>query len=93
MNASAEKGLRKVNQDRPIDVKVIFAEGCENTPPTIKAIEKVAAELDVAIELRQVLVRTQAEARANRFLGSPTVQINGLDLDPAQRNNRNYGFT
>jgi len=28
-----------------------------------------------------------------KFLGSPTIRINGLDVDPSMRSSTNYGFT
>lgn len=76
-----------------IQVKVLYTEGCANTPPTVERIREVAAELGVPIDLVQVLVQTLEEAEAHRFLGSPTVQVNGLDIDPAVRGVREFGFT
>jgi len=76
-----------------VSIKVVYTEGCPNTPPTIQRIREVAAELGIAIELTEVLVSTEEEAEAHRFLGSPTVQVNGLDLDPAMRTQTAFGFT
>ncbi len=76
-----------------VQVKVLYTEGCANTPPTVQRIREVAAELGIHIALTQVLVSTTEEAEAHRFLGSPTVQVNGLDLDPAVRGVRDFGFT
>lgn len=76
-----------------VQVKVLYTEGCANTPPTVQRIREVAAELGIPIALTQVLVSTPEEAEAHRFLGSPTVQVNGLDLDPAVRGVRDFGFT
>jgi hypothetical protein len=79
--------------DDAVKVKVVYTEGCANTLPTIQRIESMAMELGVAIELTRVLIHTQPEAEAHRFLGSPTVQINGLDLDPVIRDKQSFGFT
>ncbi|GAB4402524.1 MAG: hypothetical protein Kow00123_12880 [Anaerolineales bacterium] len=76
-----------------VQIKVVYTEGCANTPPTIQRIREVAAELGIPIELTQVLVNTEEEAEAHHFLGSPTVLVNGLDLDPAMRNQTAFGFT
>jgi hypothetical protein len=38
------------------------------------------------------LIRTQEEADAWRFLGSPTVQVNGLDIDSSARTSSIFGF-
>jgi len=79
--------------DDAVEVKVVYTEGCANTLPTIQRIESVAAELGIAMELTRVLIHTQPEAEEHRFLGSPTVQINGLDVDPAMRDQQSFGFT
>lgn len=76
-----------------IHVLVLSSEGCENTPPTISLIEETARELDIPIKLETLLIGTQQQAERNRFSGSPTVQINGIDIDPAMRNNTSFGFT
>ena len=60
--------------------------------PTIERIQDVAEELDVAIELRTTLVSNLDEARRHRFQGSPTVLIDGLDIDPTRRASTDFGF-
>jgi hypothetical protein len=49
--------------------------------------------MGIAIQVNQVLVASQDEADALHFLGSPTVQINGQDIDPAARAATTFGFT
>lgn len=77
----------------PIQVTVVYTEGCANTPPTIQRVRDVAEEIGVPIDLSAVLVRTQEEAESYRFLGSPTVLVNGVDIDPALRDRLSFGFT
>lgn len=38
-------------------------------------------------------ISTQPEAVAHRFLGSPTVRVNGEDVEVAARGVTSYGFT
>ncbi len=76
-----------------IEVKVLSAEGCGNTPPTVALVEAAAAELGLFIQLSQLVVTTSDEASLYKFHGSPTVQVNGLDIDPSMRDSVPYGFT
>lgn len=76
-----------------IQVKVIYTEGCANTPPTIQRVEEVARKMGIGIVLTTVRIATQDEAEAHRFQGSPTVLVGGLDVDPAMREGRSFGFT
>ena len=37
-------------------------------------------------------VHDHEDAVARRFLGSPTIQVNGQDVEPDARSRRDYGF-
>ena len=76
-----------------LDVRILYTEGCANTPQTVRRVQDVAQEMGVVLDLRQVLVTTQDQANALCFLGSPTVQIDGQDIDPAARAATASGFT
>ena len=75
------------------DVRILYTEGCANTPQTVQRVRAVAQSLGIAIDVRQVLVATQDQANQLRFLGSPTVQIDGQDIDPVARTASAFGFT
>jgi hypothetical protein len=45
------------------------------------------------IQIERIVVRTDADVEKHKFLGSPTVRINGLDVEPSARSNTQYGFT
>jgi len=59
----------------------------------VRRVQDVAQDLAIPIQVDQVLVTTQDQANELRFLGSPTVQINGQDIDPAARKATAFGFT
>ncbi|MGC8722431.1 MAG: DF family (seleno)protein [Acidobacteriota bacterium] len=80
-------------QRPPISVLIAHTEGCGHTPATRELVERVAAELSLPIELKMTLVRTDEEARRYQLHGSPTVLVNGQDVDPAMRGRTDYGFT
>jgi len=78
---------------RVVQVRVLSSEGCANTPPTVERLRQVADALGVRIDLATVVVATPEEAEALRFLGSPTVQLDGRDLEPAARGATGSGFS
>lgn len=47
-------------------------------------------KLEAAIE--QIDVETDEDAARHRFLGSPTVQIEGQDVEPAARDRTDFGI-
>jgi hypothetical protein len=60
---------------------------------TVRRVQDVAQEMGITIRVDKVLVTTQDQANELRFLGSPTVQISGQDIDPAARTATAFGFT
>lgn len=78
---------------QPVKVHVLHMAGCPATPPTIRLVEEVARVLDVPIALEPVRVDTPEQAEALAFLGSPTVQVNGRDIEPEARDRRDFGLT
>ena len=77
---------------RTVDVRVLYTVGCAATPATVDLVSSVARELGVPVHLQKVLVESPEQAVALKFLGSPTVHVNGLDVDPAARLHTHYGF-
>jgi hypothetical protein len=75
-----------------LDICVYHTEGCANTLPAIQRIRDIARDAGIEIELRQVQVADDAQAEEFRFLGSPTVQVNGLDIDPTVRTSTTFGL-
>ena len=75
-----------------VRIVVFYTTGCPATPKTVELIRKCVSDMRVRADLREVLVTTQEEADASRFLGSPTVQVDGRDIDPAARTATIYGF-
>jgi hypothetical protein len=80
------------NSTKPLDVSVLYTAGCAGTPPTIALIEGVSKETGIPVRLREILVESPDQAVELRFLGSPTVQVNGVDVDAAARDSTDFGF-
>jgi hypothetical protein len=76
-----------------INVQVLFADGCPHASSTIEMIKDVSAKLKLDILLESIRVADQEHAREINFLGSPTIRINGLDIDPSARSAVFSGFT
>ena len=66
-------------------VRVLYFDGCPNRDSTIDVVRLAVGAARVGTAVETVEVRTAEEAIRLRFLGSPTVQIDGIDVDPAAR--------
>jgi hypothetical protein len=77
---------------KTIQIRILHTPGCPNFSPTIEIIEKVGKELDVNVDIQSFLVSSQEQAVEHRCLGSPTIQLNGIDIEPAARGSMNFGL-
>ena len=74
-------------------VKVVSLGKCSATDPTIALVNDVAREMAVEMDFEHVVVKTREDAIVHRHIGSPTVQINGLDIEPGARMINQFGIT
>ena len=66
-----------------MDVELLYWDGCPSYPEAKELLAEVLAERGVDAEIRMHHVTTDEEARALRFPGSPTIRIDGRDIDRA----------
>jgi hypothetical protein len=52
-------------------------------PSGLRLIQRVHAEFGINAEIRTTMIPDQAAAERARFVGSPTVRVNGRDVEPA----------
>ena len=62
-------------------IELLHWEGCPSTPEARELLEQVLVErgLEATVEVREVT--TQAEAEELGFPGSPTIRVDGRDVD------------
>ena len=67
-------------------VELLYWDGCPSHPEALELLRAVLAErgIDAPVEVREVL--TEDEAAELGFPGSPTIRIDGRDVDPAGAN-------
>ncbi len=71
----------------------MYFEGCPNHEPARALVDRLARELDVEPEIELVEVADPDAAVKLRFLGSPTVRINGVDVEPGAEERRDFAFS
>ena len=65
-------------------IEILYVPGCPNYPPAVEQVERVLSSESLQAEIRSIVVRTDAEARELMFPGSPTIRVNGEDVEPRQ---------
>jgi hypothetical protein len=73
-------------------IEVLYFDGCPNHKPAVERVREVLCEEGISADVVEVNVSEPSIAQDLRFLGSPTVRVNGLDAEPAARAARDYGM-
>jgi hypothetical protein len=77
---------------RPL-VEILYFDGCPNHEPAVALVERIDRELGTGAELRLVQVGDQEAATRLRFLGSPTIRVDGIDVDPLTAQRSDYALS
>jgi hypothetical protein len=75
--------------NRPV-IEVLYVQDCPHYPGTLARVERVRAELGIDTELRITMIVDQAAAEQARFAGSPTVRVDGRDVEPGSEPATDY---
>ena len=74
-------------------VEVLYFKGCPNHLPTVERVLETLRGMGLHEKIREIEVDSQDKAEVTAFLGSPSVRINGVDVEPSARGVRAFGLT
>ncbi|MBI3537627.1 MAG: DUF2703 domain-containing protein [Chloroflexi bacterium] len=60
-------------------IEILWIRDCPNYKQFAEITREIARAQNIAAEIDLIEVRDHADARAQKFLGSPTIRINGVD--------------
>ena len=63
-------------------VELLSIPGCPHHDAARELVERIAVEAGIGANLRLVEIASLADAERIRFLGSPSVRVNGHDVEP-----------
>jgi len=73
-------------------IELLVFDGCPNSEPTEKLIRETMSELGGDVKIEVVTVMDNYDAVAKRFLGSPSVRVNGKDLEIEEHASTQYSM-
>jgi len=73
-------------------IEILYFRDCPNYLPAVANVRKALREERVSAEVRHVEVLDDAQAAATGFLGSPSVRVNGFDVEPTARSATTEGL-
>ena len=74
-------------------VEILYFPGCPNHAPVVDCVREVLAQEDALAEMVEVEVADLATAQRIGFLGSPSIRVDGQDVEPGARAERAFGLS
>jgi len=73
-------------------VEILFFEGCPNAELAVSRARQAVASAGASADVRLVPIEGEDEAVRRRFLGSPTVRVDGRDVDASSDARDDFGM-
>ena len=73
-------------------VELLYFDGCPNYESLAPRLRELATRVGVSAEVRLRRVESDEEARGLRFLGSPTVRVDGRDVERGAEERDGYAL-
>lgn len=65
-------------------VEILYFEGCPNHVPAAEMVERVMKREGIRADVGRIEIPDIETARAIRFLGSPSIRVDGVDIEPGR---------
>jgi len=75
-----------------MNIDILYTEDCPNYPFAVALVNDVVKELGIDADVQEVLVRGPEEARTLHFLGSPSIQVNWVDIEPGASGRTDFSY-
>jgi len=75
-----------------VKIEILTFDGCPNAQVVRELVERVLADSEVDAELAHVNIPDPETAQRLRFLGSPTIRVDGRDIEPGAEERTDYAL-
>jgi hypothetical protein len=79
---AARQSVQETDRARP-KIEFLFWEDCPSHPGAYRLLQEVMGELGLETPIERIEVLTDDDARRLSFPGSPTIRVDGEDIDPS----------
>lgn len=73
-------------------IEILYFDGCPNHERLLEHLPRLLERAGVDAEIALHKVLDDEHAQRERFLGSPTIRIDGRDIDPGAAQREDYGL-
>jgi hypothetical protein len=73
-------------------IEVLYFSGCPNHAPAVERVREALRDEGLSGEIAEIEVPDTETAQRLRFLGSPSIRVNDLDIEPEARSRAVFGM-
>ena len=73
-------------------IEVLGFAGCPNFLPATERVRAALRNIGIEAEIEEINIENGEAAKKAAFLGSPTIRVNGLDVEPTARKSNQVGW-
>ena len=67
---------------RPLDIEILRTPSCPHGPSVRRRIHELARDEGIVVVVTETIIEDLQDAQARRFSGSPTILVEGRDVEP-----------
>jgi hypothetical protein len=75
-----------------VQVEMLYFDGCPGAASALPRLRALLADAGIAAHVELRAIRTLEDAIAERFLGSPPIRDDGVDVEPAAGERCDFGL-
>src|ERR1700741_3513154 len=75
-----------------MNIEILYFDGCPSHETLLPRLRELMAQADVNAPIQLKRIETVEAAERERFLGSPTLRIDGEDVDPTASERSDFGL-
>ena len=69
-------------------IRLLSFSECPNAQPALQLVDEVVSTLSIQANIENYHIGSAEEAETYRFLGSPTIQVDGIDIERSRRSDQ-----
>ncbi len=73
-------------------IELLYFDGCPSWKRTLKDLREVMEEMGIDDEIEMIEIKTDEDVQRHRFLGSPSIRVNGRDIEERMANDTDYNM-
>ena len=78
--------------ESPAKVEILYFDGCPSHEALLPRLRELMEEAGLTVPIELTHVTSVEDAERERFLGSPTLRVDGDDVDPTAGECSDYGL-